>query len=671
MPLNNVALRHGEPFDVRSVDHSLILVSDTKGNVQPGKVILSDDNRTMLFLPERPYPAGAEIHVEVKSGLLTQSGKRIEPIEFSFFVTSKIIADDKDLMEAYFKEERPVLFKPQNKTVISKSSVKSNDLPEGYAQNEVLINNNPPAGHYFFAPYNEWNLFPETLPFITITDVYGTPVYYRKLETGGYDLKKHSNGYLSFYSFHPFWSHQVMDSSYRIIDSFKMGNGYTYTDFHDFQLLDNGHAFVMTYDPQIVDMSLIVPGGNPEATVKGFVMQEIDSEDNVVFQWRSWDHFEITETGPEIDLTSDQIDYVHGNTIEVESDTSLLISSRNMHEITKIHRNTGDIIWRFGGSQNQFELIGDTIWFSRQHDSRRIYNGHVTAFDNGTTRPGTHFSSAVEYDLDLSNYTATLVNRYRHEPDYFGGVMGNSCWTPQETIVIGWGSTVPGITEIDYSGNVIYELHFDGISYRSYRFPWKTNYFTFNTDTLKYGYIWQEDSLSKSFKVYNPQAEDLELTGYHTMTEAFVVENNFPVVIPSGSHADFVVKFKPAVAGSFEDILTLNSDTNTDTLVQRIAQQINLKGNATPGQGLSNQSAVQITASPNPVTNILKLSFGDIQEELNITIYSSTGQKILETFTSEDSFHFIDMSSFQDGLYVIEIRNSMQEYLSRLKIVKE
>ncbi len=49
----------------------------------------------------------------------------------------------------------------------------------------------------------------------------------------------------------------------------------------------------MSYDPQMVDMSKIVPGGNPNATVTGLIVQEIDENKNVVFQWRSWDHFKL------------------------------------------------------------------------------------------------------------------------------------------------------------------------------------------------------------------------------------------------------------------------------------------------------------------------------------------------------------------------------------------
>ncbi len=82
------------------------------------------------------------------------------------------------------------------------------------------------------------------------------------------------------------------DSQYNIVDSFYCGNGYS-TDTHELRVLNNGHALLMSYDPQNVDMSLIVPGGDPNAIVIGLIIQEIDENKNVVFQWRSWDHFQL------------------------------------------------------------------------------------------------------------------------------------------------------------------------------------------------------------------------------------------------------------------------------------------------------------------------------------------------------------------------------------------
>ena len=71
-----------------------------------------------------------------------------------------------------------------------------------------------------------------------------------------------------------------MDSAYSIIDSFKCGNGYP-TDSHDLLVFPNGHSFIMSYDPQVVRMDTIVPGGDPAAVVYGMVIQELDAEKNV------------------------------------------------------------------------------------------------------------------------------------------------------------------------------------------------------------------------------------------------------------------------------------------------------------------------------------------------------------------------------------------------------
>src|SRR5204863_4868205 len=136
----------------------------------------------------------------------------------------------------------------------------------------------------------------------------------------------------------------------------------------------------LSYDPEPVDMSKIVPGGDPNAIVTGLIVQEVDNDGAVYFQWRSWDHFQITDATHE-DLTAHNIDYVHGNAIEYDNDGNLLISSRHMDEITKIDISNGDIIWRMGGRNNQFTFIGDPTGFSHQHAIRRIANGHVTLFD--------------------------------------------------------------------------------------------------------------------------------------------------------------------------------------------------------------------------------------------------------------------------------------------------
>ena len=77
-------------------------------------------------------------------------------------------------------------------------------------------------------------------------------------------------------------------------------------------------------------------------------------------------------------LTAPVVDYVHGNSMEQDVDGNILISARHLNEITKIDRQTGDIVWRMGGRHNEFTLIGDTEFFTRQHSARRTPTGTLT-----------------------------------------------------------------------------------------------------------------------------------------------------------------------------------------------------------------------------------------------------------------------------------------------------
>ncbi|MGH2570547.1 MAG: aryl-sulfate sulfotransferase, partial [bacterium] len=189
----------------------------------------------------------------------------------------------------------------------------------------------------------------------------------------------------------------------------------------------------------------------------------------------SWDHYEITEAR-NVDLTAPVVDYVHSNALEGDADGSWLLSDRHMDQITKIDRTTGEVLWRLGGTRNAFVFVGDiddSTGFSRQHDIRRLENGHVTLYDNGNFH-SPRFSRAVEYELDEYAYTATLVWQYRNAPDTFGGFMGSVQRLPNGNTLIGWGGTRPTATEVRPDGTKAHELDLGGsfFSYRALRFPW-------------------------------------------------------------------------------------------------------------------------------------------------------------------------------------------------------
>ena len=136
-----------------------------------------------------------------------------------------------------------------------------------------------------------------------ILDNQGEPVYYKKQppNQAATDLKRHANGLLTYYD-RSVGKFQALDQTYATVRSYQAINHWT--NHHDFQLLPDGNQLYLIYDPQTINMSQIVPGGNPAATVYGLIVQEVDTNRHVVFEWRSWDHIDITDSNEDLTTRS-------------------------------------------------------------------------------------------------------------------------------------------------------------------------------------------------------------------------------------------------------------------------------------------------------------------------------------------------------------------------------
>lgn len=325
-------------------------------------------------------------------------------------------------------------------------------------------------GYIFITYFNYYSSSP-VQPYQLILDNEGQPIYFNRIGTT-FDFKVQPNGNITYFdSTGGVRRYLEVNNQYQIINSYQAGNDYD-TDNHDLQLLDNGNWLILSDDARIIDMSVIVPGGDPNAVVVGCVVQEIDTAGNVVFEWNSFDHVPITDSYS--DLTASLFRYVHCNSIESDFDGNLLMSSRHLQQVIKIDRQTGEIMWRLGGMQNDFTFTNDP-GFYYQHDARRLPNGNLTLFDNRTAVSPV-YSRAVEYAIDEQNFTATRVRVYRRTPDAYGPFMGNFRYLPNGNRLIGWGgSSIPILTEVNDADEIVFELStaFPNGSYRAFRFPWE------------------------------------------------------------------------------------------------------------------------------------------------------------------------------------------------------
>jgi len=324
-----------------------------------------------------------------------------------------------------------------------------------------------------------WNPPPAPPRPVKIIDSTGVDIFSQSWGMKGWDFKVNYNNKLSYFDrFSKGWF--IMDSLQNEVDSVYAQNGYI-ADNHDFLALPNGNYVLIAYDEQPYAMDTVVAGGDPNAVVEGLIIQELDSNHNVIFEWKSWDHFHITDNTYLYPWTAPSLAFIHANAIDIDFDGHFLISSRQLDEITKIHRTTGEIIWRFGGSQNDFIFLNDYP-FTHQHSIRSLGNNRYILFDNGNYSAqytGVNISRAVEYELDTNFMTATKVWEFVH-PDslYCPSISGVQRLPNGNTLInfgnlqwLGLGSIV---TEVDSNNQIVFQLEYDtgGNLYRAQKFDW-------------------------------------------------------------------------------------------------------------------------------------------------------------------------------------------------------
>ena len=682
-PGTNIIIRYGIPYNSADVFTKTILeVIGNKSGPHSGKIILAENERTLLFNPDSPFWEGETVTVKLKGPVRTQDNVNIPNLIFNFRIT------DNDLTnliisnpEKYLFGEYSNILNTKNSPGIKSSSdlqvysVMDDSLPEDFPHIEIDSLNNPAPGFIFLSPFVLSSAAPT---YLIILDNYNIPVFYRRMTLRNFDFKKQPAELLSYYD-ESRSKYFVLDSSYQVIDSLYVKNGYS-TDGHELVLTENKHSLMLSYDFQYVAMDTVVPGGDPNAVVGGLIVQEQDENKNVVFQWRSWDHFQITDATYDINLTDSLIDYVHGNAIEVDDDGNLLISCRHMDEVTKINRQSGDIIWRFGGEyckNNQFTFINDPIGFSHQHDVRRLENGNITVFDNGNLH-SPPFSRAVEYQVDDANKFAFLVWQYINDPSTYTFATGSARRLPNHNTIIGWGTAnSPAISEIEPNGDVALFLSLPDtlMSYRGFKFLWKTNLFVGNPVSLIFGYVPIGDSLEIPLEITNNSNQQIEINSVYNREPAFTIKAILPITIPPFGSENITVKFKPDLEKEYLDDLHLRWDAEG----QRIAQVVSLTGSADPNSSFKSENNIRdyylSQNYPNPFNPSTTIQYS-IPESGNVQlkIYNLLGEEVatlVNDFKNAGSYQVrFNASDLSSGIYYYRIESEKFIQVKKMVLIR-
>ena len=184
---------------------------------------------------------------------------------------------------------------------------------------------------------------------------------------------------------------------------------------HDSQRLENGNTLVLCHNA----INILWISSKP--LVDDYIV-EVDPQGNVVFRWDTWKHFfEFEFDGLAKSMIYNQgLDWAHTNSIQSLptnnlndprfTEGNILVSQRQTNIVFIIDKQTKEIVWKIGPSDNL--TIG-------QHQARMITQGYdgagqILMYDNGgfagyplEVRPHSRV-------IEINPLTNTIVRRYRN-----------------------------------------------------------------------------------------------------------------------------------------------------------------------------------------------------------------------------------------------------------------
>ncbi len=345
-------------------------------------------------------------------------------------------------------------------------------VPSNFPHISITTNNNPCPDPIFID-----NRGGGGQCYNVIFDNSGSPIWYQRMPDERRDMKVQPNGVLTMLARDNGQYFFGLNTHYEKIAEYRTVNGY---DVDEHELYVRGGWHVLSHRPdtaQTVDLSRYVSGAGTSVGITENCIQKFTPQGELIFQWRAWDYLDPAGQEYVVSATNPG-DFPHMNAIAVDSDGHILLSSRNTSEVTKINADTGEIIWRMGGTHSTLTYVNDPLnGQTSQHAIRPLGNNHYTLFDNGNGH-SPQVSRAVEYVVNPVAKTATLVWQYPATPttSLFSYYMGNCQRLPNGNTLINWVlGGYPKLTEVRPDGTKAFEMNWvDGYeAYRVWRCPWQ------------------------------------------------------------------------------------------------------------------------------------------------------------------------------------------------------
>ena len=255
-------------------------------------------------------------------------------------------------------------------------------------------------------------------------------------------------------------------------------------NIHEFNILDGGHtALACTYRDQVTDLADFGRPSEDSWVITGGLVELDVATGDVLFSWDSLGHITLDESvrfKPEGKFEAKPgSDYVHVNAVDKNAAGDYIVSMRFTNTIYMISGQDGDIIWRLGGNESDFD---QDFNFSKQHDVKFVesdQNHHIISFLNNASderQADEDHSSALYVAIDETVWpmTARVIKRIDRPDGGLTRLRGNVQTLPNNNTFVGW-SQQGYHSEHAPNGDLLMWARFASdrfSSYRSYKFDW-------------------------------------------------------------------------------------------------------------------------------------------------------------------------------------------------------
>jgi hypothetical protein len=536
-PETALSFRSEEPIPDAELDADIVVAGSESGPVA-GTLEHHADGRGMTFTPASPFAPGETVAVDVPFAVVDADGG------YTFVLSTP--AADRGAAEGTEPPSDPDAPPPMPASSRSRPDLRPptvvvNGSTAGEADDGLLFAT-PQASRLTDAGVLIYDDSGEIVYFRPTADAHVTVGDAAVTELEGEPVLRWFEGIAPFGPGNYRGEYVFVDTAYREVARLDLENGYR-ADIHDVVITPDGTAIMMGYYELVCD-DTVLTGCTPDGTVLDGVVQEVDiATDTVLFEWHGLDHLSMADSYE--DPEAEVFDYLHLNSIDLDEDGNILLSARHTSALYKVDRTTGDLIFTFGGRNNEFTYVDEGSEAAPgpdyPHDFRARGDGVYGYFDNGVRRRRNAESRAAIVELDTTTMTATYLESITHDPPLLGPTQGRLQQLPNGNELVAWGG-LGVVTEYTPDGSIAFESSLGVSTYRQVRHEWvgappvpPAVVVTGDGDeAVTVAVSWNGDTRTESWQLLaGEQADALEPVGT-------VARTGFETEIPTSATAEYV-----------------------------------------------------------------------------------------------------------------------------------